>query len=159
MKYALIGLALVAAVLGVTLWQNQGSRLILEGSMRKVRIQKVDEMSTAAVVEVRINNPSDLPFEVKNLKLTLETSKGSVDGTLFRAKDLDGFFDFYKASLGVRFNDSLRIGERLKSRALVERTVGASFAVPEAELAGRRRLVLTLVAVDGAVPTVIAEKP
>ena len=159
MKYALIGLALVAAVLGVTLWQNQGSRLILEGSMRKVRIQKVDDANTAAIVEVRLNNPSDLPFEVKDLKLTLETAKGPVDGTLFRSKDLDAFFDFYKASLGVRFNDSLRIGERLKSRTLVERTVGASFPVSEAELTGRRRLVLTLKAIDGAVPTVVAEKP
>jgi hypothetical protein len=157
MKFVLLGLSLVALVVGFTLWENQGSRLILKGNVVKVRTQKVDESNTAAVLEIRLNNPADLPFEVKNLKFVVETAAGPVEGSLFHGKDLDAFLDFYKASLGVRFNDSLRVGERLKSRTVVDRTVAASFALPEAELAGRKRFVVTLTAVDGKVPTVIAE--
>jgi len=157
--YVGIGLAIVAVVLGLTLWSNRGERLILAGSIQKVRLQNVDENTTVAVVEFRLNNPADLPFRIKNVQLILETAKGDpIEGTLFHQQDLDRFFEFNKASLGPRYNDSVRIGEMLKSHTLVDRTIAGSFPVAADEVARRKRLVIRLEAEGGVVPTEIGEK-
>jgi ABC-type uncharacterized transport system ATPase subunit len=159
MKYVLVGLTLVAAVVGFVLWQNQDKRLILEGSIQKVRVQSVDDTNTAAVVEVRLNNSTALPFEIKRLTISIETKAGKlVEGTLFRAKDLDAFMNFYKASLGVRYNESLHLASLLKSKTVVDRTVAANFPLPLAEVEGRKRVIIQLEAIDGKLPTVISER-
>ena len=80
MKYALVGLALVAAVVGFVLWQNQDKRLILEGTLQKVRVQSVDESNTAAVVEVRI------VATIRAQIITVNGWEGVVVGLAFRDK-------------------------------------------------------------------------
>src|SRR3954452_9916056 len=114
--YVPLGLAVVALVLGLTLWSNQGSRLILDGSIQKVRLQTIDDANTVAVVEFRLNNPADYPYFVKTAELIVEDAKGTrTAGTLFRKSDLKSFFDFYKASLGQQFNESIYVGQQLAS--------------------------------------------
>ena len=157
--YAGIGLAVVAVVLGLTLWSNQGSRLILKGTVQKVRIQRVDDMNTAAIVEFRLDNPADFPFTVKSVELMVEWEKGAKrQGEVFRQSDVGRFFDYYKATLGPQYNRSVSIGETYAAHTTADRMVAATFPLPEAELAMRKRIVIRLEASNGLVPTEIEEK-
>jgi len=158
-KYAGIGLAVVAVVLGLTLWSNQGSRLILKGTIQKVRVQRIDEKNTAAIVEFRLDNPADFPFTVKTVELVLEGEKGAKSpGEVFRQSDVGRFFDYYKATLGQQYNRSVSIGETYAPHTMSDRMVAATFPVSEAELAMRKGLAIRLEASNGLVPTEIAEK-
>jgi hypothetical protein len=156
--YAAIGLAVVAVALGLTLLSNRGARIIMQGSIQKVRLQKIDEANTVAVVEFRLNNPSDYPFTVKNAQLVLEDAKGErIEGDVFRQTDLGRFFDFYQGTLGPRYNPSVYVGDKIGSKQGGDRMIAASFPRDEAALGARKRLVIRLEAVNGIVPTEIAE--
>ena len=68
------------------------------------------------------------------------------------------FFEFHKATLGQKYNDTVRIGERWKSHAQVDKTIAANFPVNAEALSGRKRLLIRLWAGSGIVPTDIAEQ-
>ncbi len=156
--YAAIGVVVVAVVLGLTIWSNQGSRLILEGSIQKVRLQRVEDTTSVAVVEFRVSNPTDYPYFVKSAQLVMVDAKGEEqEGIVFRQKDLQSFFDFYKASLGQRYNDSIFIGEQYPIHAKADRMIAASFPVSLAELEKRKRLVIRLQATNSPLTTELIE--
>jgi hypothetical protein len=157
-RFALVGLGLVAVIVGLVLWSNQGARLRLTGTVKKVRLQSVDPSATVAVIDFRLANPADYRFVVKDVKLVLHGKDGApVDGILFRQRDINSFFEFYKGSLGVVYNPLLKSGEAIASGASDDYMVAASFPKSLSEVEARMDLNLQITAVDGKEITQIVE--
>ena len=63
-----IGVVAVAIAVVVILTGNKGSHLQLEGKILKVRTGALGEGNSIAVMDFRVENPSDLPFVVRQCR-------------------------------------------------------------------------------------------
>ncbi|MCS7025328.1 MAG: hypothetical protein NZV14_11050 [Bryobacteraceae bacterium] len=151
-----IGLAVVLAAAGGVLWMNRGSRLILDGSIQKVRTQALDD-ACALVVDFRLKNPSKFRYVVGKVELFADLDGNWMEGAVVADIDAQRFFHAYPA-IGQKFNDTLRMREKLDSGQTVDRMLAARFEVPESKLLSRRNLKIRIEEVDGVV-TEIFEKP
>jgi hypothetical protein len=70
--------------------------------------------------------------------------------------DAQRIFEYYPA-LGQKYNPSLVARTRIAARQSMDRMLAARFEVPEKELQARRRLIIRVEEVDGAVSE-IAER-
>jgi hypothetical protein len=153
-----IAAASLLAGLGVALYMNRGARVVLKGGVQKVRLQPVDEKNTIAVLDFRFVNPSNYPFWVREVMVLVETAKGEiVEGEVASDVDIKRVFDYYKLSLGEKYNDSLIIREKFAPHESADRMIAATFPLSEADLSQRRRFLIKVREVDSAAPTEIAE--
>ena len=53
LTFALVGLAVAIGLVAAGLFFSRGARIILQGKIQKVRIQAIDENSTAILVDFR----------------------------------------------------------------------------------------------------------
>jgi hypothetical protein len=150
-------LALLAG-LGVALYFNRGSHVVLKGGVQKVRLQPTDEKHTIAVLDFRFVNPSNYPFWVREVMVSVETAKGEIiEGDVASDVDIKRVFDYYKLSLGEKYNDSLVIREKFAAQQSADRMIAATFPLTEADLTGRKRFIIRVREVDSAAPTEISE--
>ncbi|MGO9240558.1 MAG: hypothetical protein ACLQBJ_07075 [Bryobacteraceae bacterium] len=150
-KYLLIAGLIVALIVAVVLWFNQGARVRLDAQILKTRVIPTDENTTLAVLEVRISNPSDVLFVIREAHLNVLLRDGTeLEGAPVTQDDLDRFLDYFK-TYGGRYNPVLRTKERFHAGSLTDRTIAASFPRPASVIEKRRGFVLELIDVDGAV--------
>lgn len=129
---------------------HKGAHLELTGRVLKSRTGALDETHSIAVLDFRIANPSDIPFIVRDVKLTLEKAGGEkADGQLVSRMDIGQVFQFNKF-LGLQFNDTLGIKDKVPAHGQIDRMVAASFEVPEKDLENAKDLVLWIQDMDGA---------
>jgi hypothetical protein len=149
-KELLIGLAAGLAVLVLAgsgvLWVNKGAHVVLEGSIQKVRTLALDESSSFLAVDIRVTNPSDYPFVVREVTLLVDETEGATVADV----DAKRLFDYYK-TIGPKYNDALKTRDKIAAKQTVDRMVSARFEMPEAKLQGRKSLVLRIEEVDGLV--------
>jgi len=157
-RFLAVGLVIVAIVVWLALVKNKGAHVRLEGSILKVRTLATDEHNSIAVLDIRVNNPADVVFVVKEVELTVEDAQGQpVTGTTIAQMDLDRVLEYNKL-VGPRYTPVLLARSKLTGGVPVDRTVAASFPIAESALASRRNLRLKIADVDG--PTAeIAERP
>jgi len=150
-----VGIAVVAmAVLGVV-YMQRGAHVELTGKILKVRTAPLDEQSAAAVVDFRITNPSDYPFQIQAVTVLLEGESGaSIEGATVSEMDARGLMAGVPL-LGEKFNPTLMVRERVPGRTTLDRMVAARFEAPDAQLQKRKRFVVKVEEVDG----VVAEFP
>ena len=104
-----IGVVAIAIAVVVILSANKGSHLQLQGKILKVRTGALGEGNSIAVLDFRVENPSDLPFTVRDVEITLEQNNGEmVDGVTVSKSDLKQLFQ-YNRFLGDQYNDGLGI--------------------------------------------------
>lgn len=151
-----IGLSLAIAAAAGILWFNRGSRMILECSIQKVRTQALDDAS-ALVADFRVTNPSKFRYVVGRVELFADLDGNWVEGAIVADIDAKRFFDAYPA-IGQKYNDTLRMREKIGMGQSVDRMLAARFEVPESKLMSRRNLKIRIEEVDGVV-TEIFEKP
>lgn len=150
-KYLLIACAIVALIVALVVWGNRGARVRLEAHILKTRLIPTDEATTLAVLEVRIHNPADVLFVIREAHLNVLLPDGTeLEGASVTQDDLDRFLDYFKI-YGSRYNPVLRTKERFHVGSLTDRTIAASFPRPAAVIEKRRGFVLELTDVDGAV--------
>ena len=90
-----IGLVAVAIAVVVILSANKGSHLELQGKILKVRTGALGERNSIAVMDFRVLNPSDLPFTVRNVEISLEKASGEMeDGATISKSDLKQLFQY-----------------------------------------------------------------
>lgn len=145
------GAALVAIVVAVViiLTANKGSHLELDGKIMKVRTGALGEGNSIAVMDFRVTNPSDLPFIVRNVDVTIEKPDGEmVDGVTISKSDLKQLFQ-YNRFLGDQYNDGLGLQDTIAPHATVDRMVAAHFEVSDTDLAKAKALHLSIQDVDG----------
>jgi len=145
---------LVLALVGV-LNVNKGSRMLLEGSIQKVRTLAL-EQATVLVIDFRLKNPADFRYVLRTVVVHI-----GVDGQIAEAEpvaevDARRLFAYYNASLGQKYNDTLKMKDVIAPGETVDRMVMVRFEVPEAKVLSRGGLKLRFEEIDGQV-TEIAE--
>ena len=149
MSKSVLGFSLIALCLGALglfffLEQNKGSHLVLNGSIKKVRIQELEPKRSLMILDFRLTNPSDFTFEVKNIDLYLTTSDGEVvEGAFAAQMNTDQIFESYN-TLGQRYNPTLVSREKIPPGKIVDRMVAVSVNLPAAAVESRKKLVLKI---------------
>lgn len=149
LKFVGIGLAIVAAIVGFSLFVNRGAHVRLSGTVLKTRIVQTDTNSAVVVFDVRLKNPADVPFVVKDVMVRLTDDSGTeIEGDRVAQMDLDRLLDYYKFS-GPRYTPMLLARERIKPGESMDRTVAGSFSKSEKQIEQRKGFVLRIADVDG----------
>jgi hypothetical protein len=156
--FLLAGLAVVGAGLGFLLIGTKGNHLELNGTILKVRILPLSPVASLAVVDFRVNDPSDVPFVIKTASLTLEPATGAtLDGMMVSKPDIENVFK-YNPILGPKFNDVLGMKDRIEPHQRLDRMVGARFEIPESQAEDRKAIHLHVEEMDGVTADLIEKK-
>jgi hypothetical protein len=146
-----IGLAVVAATVFGVMWMQWGAHVELKGEVLKVRTQALDDRSALAVIDFRFVNPADYAFIVRKVDVILEDPSGkTADGMTVSDADAKRVFEAYPL-LGQKFNESLRVRDRVEAHQSQDRMIAARFELPVALLNGRKHLTVRVEDVDGPV--------
>ena len=144
-----IALAAIAVVIAIIFSSTKGAHLELKGQILKARTGALDDKNSIAVLDFRVSNPSDIPFVVRQVWVTLEKPDGEkVRGDLVAKSDMAQVFQYNKF-LGVQYNDALSIKDEVKPHGQIDRMVAASFPVPHDELEKSKSLDLWIQDLDG----------
>jgi hypothetical protein len=144
-----IGLVAVAIAVVVIVVGNKGSHLQLEGKILKVRTGSLGEGNSIAVMDFRVENPSDRPFVVRNVEISLEKENGeSVDGVTVSKADLKQMFQ-YNRFLGDQYNEGLGMKDTIAPHSMVDRMVASHFEVSDQDLEKAKAVHLSIQDMDG----------
>jgi hypothetical protein len=144
-----VGLVAVAIAVVVIVTANKGSHLELIGKILKVRTGALGEGNSIAVMDFRVENPSDRPFIVRNVEISLEKPNGEmVDGITVSKSDLKQMFQ-YNRFLGDQYNDGLGLQDTIAPHSTVDRMVAAHFEVSNQDLEKAKAVHLSIQDVDG----------
>ncbi len=144
-----VGVVAMAIAVVVILSANKGSHLQLMGKILKVRTGALGEGNSIAVMDFRVQNPSDKPFVVRDVEITLEKPNGEmVDGVTVSKSDLKQLFQ-YNRFLGDQYNDGLGLQDTIAPHSMVDRMVAAHFEVGNADLEKAKAVHLSIQDVDG----------
>jgi len=144
-----IGVVAIAVAVVVIVTANKGSHLQLQGKILKVRTGSLGEGNSIAVMDFRVENPSDVPFTVRNVEITLEKPNGEmVDGVTVSKSDLKVLFR-YNRFLGDQYNDGLGLQDTIAPHAAVDRMVAAHFEVSDRDLDQAKAVHLSIQDVNG----------
>jgi hypothetical protein len=139
-----VGVAVFLAVSG-----NEGSHLQLQGKILKVRTGALGDGNSIAVLDFRVENPSDVPFVVGNVEVSLEKKNGEMlDGVTTSKGDLKQLFE-YNRFLGDQYNDGLGMKDTIAPHSKVDRMVAAHFEVGSQVLDSAKAVHLSLHDLDG----------
>ena len=145
------GLLVVAAGIGGVFYMQRGAHVELTGGVLKVRTQAMDEKSTVAVIDFRFVNPSNYPFVVKEVTVSILDKDGkTLEGQAVSELDARRLFQYYP-QLGQKYNDSLMMRDKTMGRQSMDRMIATRFEETEATLESRRKLTVRIVDVDGPV--------
>ncbi|HVT92966.1 MAG TPA: hypothetical protein VHD76_08990 [Bryobacteraceae bacterium] len=143
------GILVVAAGVFWIFSSTKGSHLQLDGKVLKVRSGALDEESSAAVIDFRVQNLSDVPFVLRDIKVTVTKADGtSVEGSVIAKSDLKILLS-YNRFLGAQYNSALSLQDRIPPRATMDRMVAVRFEVPQAVLDQAKSLKLHMQDMDG----------
>jgi len=145
------GVGVVAVVIAVVviLNANKGAHLQLQGKILKVRTGALGEGNSIAVMDFRVENPSDKPFVVRIVEIALEKKDGTMeDGVTVSKSDLKKLFQ-YNRYLGDQYNDGLGLQDKIAPHSTVDRMVAAHFEVSDQDLEKAKAVHLSIQDVDG----------
>lgn len=154
-----IGLFVVICAVGFMFYIQRGAHIELKGSVLKVRTQAMDASSSVAVIDFRFVNPSNYPFVVQEVNISLVDKDGkTVEGTTVSELDARRLFQYYPV-LGQKYNDSLLMRDKIPGRASMDRMIVARFEIPEAAVQSRKDLKIKITDVDGPEAELVEAKP
>ena len=146
-----LGVVALAIAVVVILSANKGAHLELDGKILKVRTGELGEGNSIAVMDFRVQNPSDLPFTVRTVDITLEKPDGTMeDGITVSKADLKQLFK-YNRFLGDQYNEGLGLQNVIPPHSTVDRMVAAHFEVSDAELEKAKAVHVSIQDVNGPV--------
>ena len=145
-----VGLVVIGAAIFVVFSSTKGNHLELKGEVLKIRTGALDEKTSAAILDVRLTNPSDVPFVVREVSVTVDGQDGqSASGSLISKTDLKQLFA-YNRFLGDQYNDGLGIKDSIPAHASVDRMVAVRFDIPAPQLDSSKLLHFEVQDMDGA---------
>ena len=148
--FVAIGIVVVALSVFFVLSSTKGAHLELTGKVLKVRTGALDDRRSVAVLDYRLENPSDIPFSVRLVEVRLDKADGSSeDGSQVSKSDLDRLFAYNKF-LGERYNESLSIRDRIAPHSKADKMTAVTFEVSAKDLEGATNLHLKIQDMDGA---------
>jgi len=139
-----LGIVLFAVFSG-----TKGAHLELKGKIMKIRSVALSDQDSIAVLDFRVENPSNVPFVVRQVEVSLEQKDGSMaEGVNVSKDDLKGLFQ-YNRFLGNQLNDALTIKDTIPPHATVDRMVASRFDVKDSDLEASKAIHLSIQDVDG----------
>ncbi len=146
-----IGLAVLALAVAGVFYMQRGSRIDLHGKFLKVRTAPLDEHSSVVVIDYRIENPADFKFMAQAVTVIMEDKNGNgTEGQTASEPDARQLFANVPL-LGEKYNESFKARDFVAPHATADRMVAARFEVPDNQLPERKRFVIHIEEVDGAV--------
>jgi hypothetical protein len=153
-----IGLAVIAVALGVMFYLQRGAHVELKGAVLKVRTHALDETSSVAILDFRFVNPSDVPFVVRTVDVTMEGKDGgSTQGLAVSEVDAKRLFQAYPL-LGQKYNDSLLMRDKVPARQAEDRMIASRFEMPVEKLEERKAFHIRIEDVDGPVSELVEKR-
>ncbi len=144
-----IGVIVIGLGIFLVLSSTKGSHLVLNGKILKIRTGALSEDDSIAVMDFRLENPSNVAFVVRQVEVTLEKKDGTMaDGLVIAKGDLKQLFK-YNRFLGDQYNDSLTIKDEIAPHTTVDRMVAARFEVKSQELEAGKAIHLSIQDMDG----------
>jgi hypothetical protein len=144
-----VGVVAVALAVVAILSYTKGSHLVLQGKIIKVRTGALSDSDSIAVLDFRVENPSDVPFVVREVAVTVEKPDGStIDGVNVSKDDLKRLFQ-YNRFLGDQYNDSLTIKDKVPPHTTVDRMVATRFDLKNHDLEAAKAIHLSIQDLDG----------
>jgi hypothetical protein len=144
-----VGVAVIAIAVVLILSSTKGSHLVINGKILKVRTGALSENDSIAVMDLRMENPSNLTFVVRQVEVTLEEKDGTMaDGLVVAKGDLKQLFQFNRF-LGDQYNDSLTIKDQIAPHATVDRMLAARFEVKKEDLEAAKAIHVSIQDMDG----------
>jgi len=144
-----IGIVVVAIAVWGIVRIERGGHVELTGTILKVRTAPLDEQSAAAVIDFRVTNPSDYPFQVRGVTVVLENQNGAqTEGSTVSETDARQLMAGVPL-LGDKYNPSLMVRERVPAHTTLDRMIAARFEVPDSQLQARKRFLVRIEEVDG----------
>jgi hypothetical protein len=150
-----VGFGITALVIPLLVWwalsATKGNHLAPVTKIGKVRVQKVDESESIAILDFSVDNQSDRKLVVQTVESQLDSPDGShVDGSIVAARDLDIIFRNYP-ELGERYNPPFKAWDEVKPHERLDRMIGVRFDVPDEKIAKRKDIDLRLQDISGTV--------
>ncbi len=131
------------------------TRVVLDGTVQKVRVYAVDANSTVVLIDFRAT-PRSL-FMIGDTAVEVETKDGkAVEGVIAAEVDIDRFLDANPLQ-GRRYNPTLHRSEKLAKDQPVDRMIAANLPLPLAEVEKRKALRIKVTEVDGPVSLIEAK--
>lgn len=147
----MFGVGVLVIGLGVffIVYGNRGSHLQLKGNILKVRTGALSDQDSIAILDMRLENPSDVSFVVREVEVTLNKQDGTTANSALIAKtDLHQLFQFNRF-LGDQYNDTISIKDEVPPHGTVDRMVAARFDVPDKDLENAKNLHVSIQDMDG----------
>jgi len=144
-----VGILLVAGAVFALLSSNKGSHLELKGKILKTRTGALSDQDSILVLDLRLENPSDVPFVVRQVEVTIDKADGSTaQSSIISKMDIHQVFQFNRF-LGDQYNDSLSMKDKVSPHSVIDRMVAARFDVPIKDLDSAKQLHLSIQDLDG----------
>ena len=143
-----IGLIAVAVTAGGILFMQRGAHMDLTRPM-SVRPLATGDNTALALIDLRIANPSDYGFEVKNVTVTLETKAGEFPRPIVSHVDAQRLFDAMPDA--GPFHPTLYTKYVIPAHSKGDYTVVAQYSAPEKMLQDRKRFVVEIEEINGKV--------
>jgi hypothetical protein len=152
-----IGIVCIAIAVGAIFYMQRGAHVDVHGKFLKVRTAAIDDNHSLAIVDFRIENPSDYGFKVRTVTVTVEDPGGNpTDGQTASDSAAKQAIEGIPA-LGAKFNDSLIMNDMIPPKGTWDRMIASSFDMAESKLQSRKRFIVKIEEVDGKVSE-ISEK-
>jgi len=153
-----VGLVVIAIAVAWILYMQRGSHIEPTGKILKVRTLPADENSSVAVIDFRVENASNFGIIVREVTVTLEEPNGKIDdGAAVSEVDAQRLFQYYPV-LGQKFNDTLKIRDRIRAHETMDRMIAVRFEIPQAQVDARKNLRLRVEDVDGPFGEIVERK-
>jgi len=155
-KVFLAAFGVAVVVIGLLVWTGfsttAGNHLAPVGAIGKVRTVKASDDLTYMVIDFNVKNDSDRDMVVRTIDVNLDGVNGDdpLTGSLVAASDVAGAFQAYPL-LGERYNDVLRVNDKIPGHQTVDRMVGIRLDAPYAKVEGRKKVTLRIEDVTGPV--------
>ncbi len=156
--FTLIALCAVGLGLFLFLEQNKGAHMVLEGSIKLVRVLQLEPDRSLLICDFRLTNPAAYDFDAKHFALLLTTADGNVlEGTFAANSEAERIFEAYP-ELGPKYNPVLFTRQKIEPGKTVDRMVAVSYKVPAATLESRKKLVLRIDEADRMVSEIVEKR-
>lgn len=144
-----VGILLVAVAIFALLYSNKGSHLVLKEKILKIRTGALSDQDSILVLDLRLENTSDVPFVVRQVEVSIDKADGSTaQASIISKIDVHQVFQFNRF-LGDQFNDTLSMKDKVAPHSIVDRMVAARFDVPVKDLDGAKLMHLSIQDLDG----------
>ena len=156
--FTLIALCVVGFGLLLFLEQNKGAHMVLEGSIKLVRVLQLEPERSLLICDFRLKNPADYDFDVKHLALFLTTADGNeLEGAFAANSEAERIFEAYPA-LGPKYNPVLFTRQIIEKGKTVDRMIAVSYNAPADVLESRKKLVLRVNEVDRMISEIVEKR-